>query len=678
MLRLIPKHKRRRQQPATNVQQTEVTLEDRRVLSAITAAVAEVGDSMVNHSNESSSTELVSASQKAVTARVINGESTSDYAAVGIVNNGCTGTLIAPDVVLTAAHCVEASGGGYIGDTEGTFEVNGQVYNTTKITVHPDYNPNNFGAGYDIAIMKLDRAVEGVTPHDINRTVPVVGQTLTLVGFGETGSSSSGGSNGDFGNKTVGQTAIDEVTQTHVSWNFDSHNESNTAPGDSGGPAFLEFAGKLVVAGITSGGDGEAGQLGDFSFDTRVDTLADWIDSVAGTTSDGDGNNGDNGNGDNGNGDNGSGNGDTGGGDNNSNSGTFGSLAAVSIPDDQQTTVSSTAVASGLNGNITDVNVTLNIQHTWNEDLTITLISPSGTRIELLDGVGGDGDNFNNTQLDESAQTSILNGNAPFTGTYRPTGDLSTLNGEDPNGTWTLEVQDHFEEDGGQITNFAVSIETDGAAAGNTGDGGDGDNTGGDNTNLNQLAIQIDQQLELSTNGNYFENWGGRNEKWMTSNDGWVFITPDGGLYKWTGNGANGQLLAMFSPAFHESPELLHEAYDNSQGDSPTDLAAKAIETDQQYGLRTTGNLWEDWAGLGEKWMYGNTGWMFITPDGSLYEAFGNNDGSDKLVATFSSEYHADPSLLYNAYDNTQREKRTSDSLFELVGSGSDNLLTVL
>ena len=164
----------------------------------------------------------------------------------------------------------------------------------------------------------------------------------------------------------------------------------------------------------------------------------------------------------------------------------------------------------------------------------------------------------------------------------------------------------------------------------------------------------------------------------MTSNDGWVFITPDGGLYKWTGNGASGQLLAMFSPAFHESPELLHEAYGNSQGDSPSGLAAKAIETDQQYDLRTTGNLWEDWAGLGEKWMYGNTGWMFITPDGSLYEAFGNNDGSDKLITTFSPEYHADPSLLYNAYDNTQREKRTSDSLFELVGSGSDNLLTVL
>lgn len=665
MLRLIPNKKRRRQQPATSVQQTEIALEERKVLSAVTAAVADVGTSMVNHANDSSATELFSASQKAVTARVINGESTSDYSAVGIVNNGCTGTLIAPDVVLTAAHCVEANGGGYIGDTEGTFEVNGQVYNTTKITVHPNYNPNDFGAGYDIAIMKLDRVVEGVTPHDINRTIPVVGQTLTLVGFGETGSSTSG-SNNDFGNKTVGQTAIDEVTQNHVSWNFDSHDESNTAPGDSGGPAFLEQNGKLVVAGITSGGEGEAHALGDFSFDTRVDTLADWIDSVAGTT-------GDTGGGDTGDG----GTGDNSGGDNSGNSGTFESTSAVSIPSDQQATVTSTAVASGLNGNVTDINVTVNIQHTWNEDLTVTLISPSGTRIELFDGVGGDNDNFVNTELDAQAQTSILNGNAPFTGSYRPTGDLSSLNGEDPNGTWTLEVQDHFEEDGGQISNFAVSIQTDGSTDGNT-DGGTGDSSGGDNTDLDQLAIEIDQQLELTTTGNYFENWGGRNEKWMTGNDGWVFITPDGGLYKWTGNGANGQLLAMFSPAYHESPELLHEAFDNSLSDSTQDLGAKAIEIDQRYDLRTTGNLWEDWAGQGEKWLYGNTGWMFITPDGSLYEAFGNDDGSDKLITTFSSEYHADPSLLYSAYDNTQREKRASDSLFELVGSGSDNLLTVL
>lgn len=676
MLRLVPRKDRRRNRLSAsnaNIAATESSLEERRVLSAVTASADYVDPTAVTAEiSESANLEIMSAHKDSVQARIVNGQETDAYEAVGVVNGGCTGTLIAADVVLTAAHCVESENGGFIGDQEGTFEVNGQLYKTTKVTVHPNYDPNNFSAGFDIAIMKLDRPVDGITPHDINREVPTVGQTLTLVGFGESGKSTSG-SNNDFGNKHVGETQIDTVTENHVSWQFDSHNESNTAPGDSGGPAFLDQNGKLVVAGITSGGDGDAHQLGDFSFDTRVDTLASWVDQVVGQTGGG----GDDGSG--GGGDDGGGNdGDGGDGDggNGANSGTFGSTGAVIIPSDILSTVTSTAVVSGLGGNINDVNVTLNIQHTWNEDLTVTLISPSGTRIELFDGVGEDNDNFVNTTLDDEANQNLENGRAPFTGTFRPTGNLSQLNDESPNGVWTLEVQDHFEDDGGEVTGFEVSITTD-ATDGDSG-GGDSDGGGDDSgDDLNTLATRIDQLWDLDTSGNYFENWGGRGEKWMTSNEGWVFITPDGSVFHWTGDGAEGELIATLSPAYHDNPEQLHDAYDRSNSDSGSgdDLSSKAIQVDQEYELRTTGDDWEDWSGRGEKWMFSNLGWMFITPEGVLFQANGNDDGSDRLISTFSSEYHQSPSLLYNAFDDSQRNKRSYDDLFAGIGSGDDDLL---
>jgi len=202
--------------------------------------------------------------------RIVNGQQTSGYDSVGLVNNQCTGTLIAPNAVLTAAHCIPD------GAADGqTFEVGGRTYEAAQVVVHPEYSSRDI----DLAVMILKENVVGVEPTAINRTTPQVGQILTLVGFGATGTPQAGHDN-SFGVKNVGQTPIDEVTDTGVNWNFDNASEANTAPGDSGGPAFMEVNGELVVAGVTSGGTQDNAGLGDYSFDTRVDTCADWIDNV--------------------------------------------------------------------------------------------------------------------------------------------------------------------------------------------------------------------------------------------------------------------------------------------------------------------------------------------------------------------------------------------------------------
>jgi hypothetical protein len=65
-----------------------------------------------------------------------------------------------------------------------------------------------------------------------------------------------------------------------IIWRFDNNSESDTAYGDSGGPAYLEVDGEYLIAGVTSGGTDPDSMIGDISFDTRVDAFAGWIDAI--------------------------------------------------------------------------------------------------------------------------------------------------------------------------------------------------------------------------------------------------------------------------------------------------------------------------------------------------------------------------------------------------------------
>ncbi|MEZ6063248.1 MAG: Calx-beta domain-containing protein [Planctomycetaceae bacterium] len=80
-------------------------------------------------------------------------------------------------------------------------------------------------------------------------------------------------------------------------------------------------------------------------------------------------------------------------------------------------------------------------------------------------------------------------------------------------------------------------------------------------------AYDLDQAEQLRFTGNLFENYGGLNERWLLGRNGWVYITPDGNVFKWNGSPRNrlsGSLIAELSPAFHADPSLLYDAPDPS------------------------------------------------------------------------------------------------------------------
>lgn len=110
-------------------------------------------------------------------------------------------------------------------------------------------------------------------------------------------------------------------------------------------------------------------------------------------------------------------------------------------------------------GEILDVDVIdLAISHSFVSDLVLTLRSPAGTEVVLSQRNGGNGMDFEGTAFDDEANEPIAAGAAPFAGRFRPDGRLSALRGEDPQGTWTLEIEDAVLQDDGVLFGWGLHL----------------------------------------------------------------------------------------------------------------------------------------------------------------------------------------------------------------------------
>lgn len=190
---------------------------------------------------------------------------------------------------------------------------------------------------------------------------------------------------------------------------------------------------------------------------------------------------------------------------------------------------------------VADVNINLDVTHTYLEDLVISLISPAGTKVVLTSSSCGSLRNINATFDDDGSPFTCMN-NPAITGVVRPLGSLASFNGESLFGEWTLEIRDNAPSDGGSLNAFSLDICVEGAFRPDADEDGvfdDGDD----------LCLGTPKGLEVDVNGcaiyrlpkdNFLVEI--QSETCRNNNDGAINITAEQELdYSITivGNGIN-------------------------------------------------------------------------------------------------------------------------------------------
>ena len=174
---------------------------------------------------------------------------------------------------------------------------------------------------------------------------------------------------------------------------------------------------------------------------------------------------------------------------------------------------------------ISDVNVNLELDHTYLEDLVITLISPSGTEVALVSNTCGDLNNIN-AVFDDDGDPIVCGETPAISGTVTPLGSLASLKGESILGEWILEIQDTAASDGGSLIAFSLDICIEGIYRPDEDEDGvfdDGDD----------LCLGTPKGVEVDTNGCAIYRFASDNfeveiesETCRSSNDGSITITP--------------------------------------------------------------------------------------------------------------------------------------------------------
>jgi secreted trypsin-like serine protease len=219
--------------------------------------------------------------------RVIGGRPTTEYpdcvALGGKEQWCCTGTLVAPNVVITAGHCLPECAARVLIGVDVTRPEEAQVIEVKNRVVHPIYRTRKPKS--DLAVLILAEDARAKPRPLATAEMVAAAESVRLAGYGNTDVYSSGG----YGIRRL----VDvPMASRDPKYGADARTEfvagapfldRDSCNGDSGGPAYVQADGQWYLAGATSRATASAFRpCGDGGIYTQLAEYDDWIRSVPG------------------------------------------------------------------------------------------------------------------------------------------------------------------------------------------------------------------------------------------------------------------------------------------------------------------------------------------------------------------------------------------------------------